>query len=335
MQIFAGTSGFSYAEWCGRFYPEALPAAQMLRFYSERLPSVEINNTFYRMPNQDMVAAWREQVPASFCFAIKASRRITHQKKLADVGADVAHLFDVIDVLGQTLGPVLFQLPPFLKKDLGLLGAFLADLPAGRRAALEFRHPSWFTDDVYTALAGSNVALVGGDLEEAEKSPPLVATANFGYLRLRRLDYDTAGIAEWGTRIGAQSWQSAFVYLKHEVLGPLFAEQLLAHLAGKEMPDLSAIRASIAAPSHKPKSARGAASKSKKPEPPASKAPVSRPSKAPAPRSSKTPAISTPKTPAATASKAPAPRSSKTPAPHSSKTPAPRSSKAPAKSDKP
>jgi len=299
MQIYTGTSGFSYPEWCGRFYPEALPGSQMLRYYATRLATVEINNTFYRMPNQDTVAAWRDEVPDSFCFAVKASRRITHQKKLADVADDVAQLFGVVNVLGQKLGPVLFQTPPFLKKDLAVLRDFLAYLPAGRRAAMEFRHPSWFSDDVYGVLSQSNVALVGGDLEEAEKSPPLVPTADFGYLRLRRLDYDPAGIVDWGTRIAAQGWQSAYAYLKHEVLGPLFAEQLRASLDGRELPDLSAIRASIAAP--KPKSTRGAASKSKKPEPKSSKAPASRASKAP---DSST---------AARASKASAERSSKVP----------------------
>lgn len=292
MQIFTGTSGFSYPEWCGRFYPEALPGAQMLRFYSTRLATVEINNSFYRMPSQDTVAAWRDEVPDSFCFAIKASRRITHQKKLLGASDDIAHLFGVVDVLGQKLGPVLFQTPPFLKKDLGVLREFLACLPPGRRAALEFRHPSWFSDDVYSALSESNVALVGGDLEEAEKSPPLVATADFGYLRLRRLDYDPAGIAEWGARIAAQRWQTAYAYLKHEVLGPLFAEALRATLDGRPQADLSAMRASIAEP--KPKSARGGVPKSKQTEP---KSPKAKVSSNPAPPSSKTPAARSSKPP--------------------------------------
>jgi uncharacterized protein YecE (DUF72 family) len=296
MHIYAGTSGFSYAEWCGRFYPEAHPASQMLAYYASRLPTVEINNTFYRMPNVATVAAWRDEVPDNFCFAVKATRRITHQKKLADVGDDVAHFFGVIDVLGAKLGPVLFQLPPFLKKDLGVLTAFLEAVPEGRRIALEFRHPSWFSDDVYAALSARNAALVGGDLEDAEKSPPLVATADFGYLRLRRLDYDPAGIAEWGERIASQSWHTVYAYLKHEVLGPLFAEALLATLHGQPMADLAPIRASIAAP--KPKSTRSAASKSKKTEPPASKAPKARPSKAPAAKPSKAPSARPSKAPA-------------------------------------
>jgi len=311
MQILTGTSGFSYPEWCGRFYPEALPGSQMLRYYATRLATVEINNTFYRMPNQETVAGWRDEVPDSFCFAVKASRRITHQKKLADVSDDVAHLFSVMDVLGNKLGPVLFQTPPFLKKDLAVLGDFLACLPQARRVAMEFRHPSWFADDVYSALSQSNVALVAGDLEEAEKSPPLVATADFGYLRLRRMDYDPATIADWGQRIAAQRWQTAFAYLKHEVLGPLFAEALRAVLDGHEQADLSEMRASIAAP--KPKSTRGAAPKSKNAEPRSSKAPATRVSKAPASKSTKAPAARTTTAPAARTSKAPAARSTKTP----------------------
>jgi uncharacterized protein YecE (DUF72 family) len=297
MQILAGTSGFSYAEWRGRFYPEGLPSDQMLSFYSSRLPSVEINNTFYRTPKPEMLAAWAEGAPAHFTFALKATRRITHQQKLADVESDVKYFFEVAEALGDKLGPVLFQLPPFLKKDLGLLRAFLPLVPSGKRAALEFRHPSWFSDDVYAALAERNVALVGGDLEESEKSPPLVVTADFGYLRLRRLDYDPARIAEWGTRIGEQAWQAVFAYFKHEALGPMFAEALLASVSGRKMADLSAVRASMAAPAEKPKSTRK----------PAKSAPPSKPSKAPAAsKPSKAPVASKPsKAPAARPSKAP------------------------------
>lgn len=320
MQIFTGTSGFSYPEWCGHFYPEALPGAQMLCYYATRLATVEINNTFYRMPNPDLVAAWRDEVPDSFCFAVKASRRISHQKKLVDVSEDVAHLFGVVDVLGAKLGPVLFQTPPFLKKDLAVLRDFLACLPQGRLAALEFRHPSWFSDDVYSALSESNVALVAGDLEEEERSPPLVATANFGYLRLRRMDYEPQGIAEWGERIAAQRWQSAYAYLKHEVLGPLFAEALRATLDGREQADLSAIRASIAAP--KPKSTRSAP-KSSKAEPKSSK-----------PASSKKSAEPLLQAPSSRASKASAARASKAPVNADSKPAGVPSSKAASKSKK-
>jgi len=303
MQILAGTSGFSYAEWRGRFYPEALPGDQMLRFYAERLPSVEINNTFYRMPKPELLAGWGDGAPDQFTFALKATRRITHQQKLADVEQDVQYFFEVAEALGDKLGPVLFQLPPFLKKDIGVLRAFLPLVPAGKRAALEFRHPSWFSDDVYAALAERNVALVGGDLEESEKSPPLVVTADFGYLRLRRLDYDPAGVADWGTRIAAQKWQSVYAYFKHEALGPMFAEALLANMRGEPMADLSAVRASIAAPP---------ASKPKRASKPSQVPDATNPSKVPA---------------ASKSSKAPAPpRASKAP-----KSAAPRTSRAPKK----
>ena len=303
MQILAGTSGFSYAEWRGRFYPEGLPGDQMLRFYAERLPSVEINNTFYRMPKPELLAGWGDGAPDQFTFALKATRRITHQQKLADVEQDVQYFFEVAEALGDKLGPVLFQLPPFLKKDIGVLRAFLPLVPAGKRAALEFRHPSWFSDDVYAALAERNVALVGGDLEESEKSPPLVVTADFGYLRLRRLDYDPAGVADWGTRIAAQKWQSVYAYFKHEALGPMFAEALLANMRGEPMADLSAVRASIAAPP---------ASKPKRASKPSQVPDATNPSKVPA---------------ASKSSKAPAPpRASKAP-----KSAAPRTSRAPKK----
>jgi uncharacterized protein YecE (DUF72 family) len=157
----------------------------------------------------------------------------------------VAHLFSVAAALGKKLGAILFQLPPFLKKDLGVLREFLATLPSERHCALEFRHPSWFSDDVYAALSDARVALCAGDLDEVEKSPPLVATAPFGYLRLRRLDYDAKLIADWAERIGAQPFERAYVYFKHEQLGPFFAETLLAVLRGEPMPDLGALRASL------------------------------------------------------------------------------------------
>jgi len=308
MHILAGTSGFSYAEWRGRFYPEGLPQDQMLRFYSERLPSVEINNTFYRMPKPEMLAAWGDGAPSDFTFALKATRRITHQQRLVDVVADLAHFFNVAEALGEKLGPVLFQLPPFLKKDLAALGAFLPLVPKGKRVAFEFRHPSWFDEDVFELLRAHNAALVGGDLEEDEKSPPLVATADFGYLRLRRLDYDPATIAAWGQRISVQPWTNVFAYFKHEALGPMFAEALLATLRGEPMADLTTVRASIAAPSQKPRSTRSKASSNagKAPaEPKPSRLPAAKATKENAPRASKAPSSKPSKAPAARASKAP------------------------------
>ncbi|MCA9630463.1 MAG: DUF72 domain-containing protein [Myxococcales bacterium] len=226
MRVLAGTSGFSYKEWRGSFYPEDVSANDMLRVYAERLPAVEINNTFYRMPKSSVVASWAEQVPEDFRFVIKASQRITHRQRLRDVDDSVAYLFKVIAILEQRLGAVLFQLPPFLKKDVPLLQSFLAVLPPECRPVLEFRHPSWFCDEVYDALSVGNAALCGGDLDAETKAPPLVATTTFGYLRMRREDtsYSDAELDEWAERISIQRWSEAFVFFKHEVEGPMLAE---------------------------------------------------------------------------------------------------------------
>lgn len=226
MRVLAGTSGFSYKEWRGSFYPEDVSPNDMLRAYAQRLPAVEINNTFYRMPKSSVVASWAEQVPEDFRFVIKASQRITHRQRLRDVDDSVAYLFKVIAILEQRLGAVLFQLPPFLKKDVPLLESFLAVLPPECRPVLEFRHPSWFCDEVYVALSNGKAALCGGDLDAETKAPPLVATTSFGYLRMRREDtsYSDAELDEWAARIAEQRWSEAFVFFKHEVEGPVLAE---------------------------------------------------------------------------------------------------------------
>ncbi|MCA9592574.1 MAG: DUF72 domain-containing protein [Myxococcales bacterium] len=226
MRVRAGTSGFSYAGWKGSFYPEDCAASDMLAFYAGKLSTVEINNTFYRMPKADVVHGWREQVPPDFRFSLKASRRITHFSKLRDVADSVAVLFKVSAILEDRLGAMLFQLPPFLKRDVPLLRDFLATLPHGCHAALEFRHESWFADDVFAVLSEKNAALVTGDAEKADKSPPFVATASFGYLRLRSEDYSDAAIGEWAERISAQRWSEAFAFFKHEDKGPAFAARL-------------------------------------------------------------------------------------------------------------
>ena len=232
MQILAGTSGFSYDEWKGELYPVDLPASQMLAHYATRLPSVEINNTFYRMPKSAQLVQWAQQTPAGFTFAIKASRRITHIGRLRNVAEPVGYLFEACASLGDKLGPILFQLPPNLKRDDALLADFLALLPPERSAVLEVRNASWLDDAVFSALSKHNVALVTGDPEEGGLETPLVATADFGYLRLRANEYDDASIARWAARIGAERWQRAFAYFKHETFGPRFALRLL-ELAGK------------------------------------------------------------------------------------------------------
>ncbi len=227
MHVLAGTSGFSYKEWKGSFYPEDLPAEEMLSFYAARLPAVEINNTFYRMPKPALLSSWAEQVSPQFRFVLKASQRITHHKRLKEAGSEVAYFFQTASTLGDRLGPALFQLPPNLKKDLPRLEAFLAVLPEGARAAFEFRHASWFEDDVFEALRGRGAALCVA--EDEELATPLVATAGWGYLRLRRQDYDDAAVAAWAEKVRGQTWSEAYVFFKHEDAGsgPRLAAKLL------------------------------------------------------------------------------------------------------------
>jgi len=231
MRVLAGTSGFSYKEWKGSFYPEDLPAEDMLAYYSARLPAVEINNTFYRMPKPSMLEGWAAQVPAEFRFILKASQRITHRKRLKEAGDEVAYFFQTASTLGERLGPTLFQLPPNLKKDLPRLEAFLEVLPPRAPAAFEFRHASWFEDDVFAALRTKGAALCVA--EDEELATPLVATADWGYLRLRRQDYDDAAVAGWAEKVRAQAWTEAFVFFKHEDAGsgPKLAAELLRRIA--------------------------------------------------------------------------------------------------------
>jgi uncharacterized protein YecE (DUF72 family) len=215
MRLLAGTSGFSYKEWKGPFYPADLPDRQMLAYYSSRLGTVEINNTFYRMPTTRLLAGWSEQVPPGFFFALKASRRITHLQRLEGSQEALGHLLGAASTLGQALGPILFQLPPFFKKDAARLRAFLELLPQDLRAAFEFRHASWFDDEIFTVLRDRGCALVVADVEDGP-DPTIVATGRFGYLRLRRPGYAPEELSRWAARIGEQPWDEAFVYFKHE-----------------------------------------------------------------------------------------------------------------------
>jgi len=227
MQIRVGTSGYSYKEWKGSFYPEDLKSADMLRYYAERFTSVEINNTFYRMPKATMLEGWAGQVPSDFLFVLKASQQITHRKRLKDAGEPVAYLLETAATLGERLGPVLFQLPPYLRKDVDRLRSFLALLPEGRPFAFEFRHDSWSDDEVHAALRERNCALVCADTEDSgEAGAPIVPTADWGYLRLRRCDYTAAELRPWADRIRSQAWEHAFVFFKHEDDRPLAWETI-------------------------------------------------------------------------------------------------------------
>jgi uncharacterized protein YecE (DUF72 family) len=230
----AGTSGFSYKEWLGKFYPEKHPADQMLRYYASHFATVEINNTFYRMPAEAMLANWAEQVPAGFLFTLKAPRRITHELRLKECEAHVAEFLKRAQKLGAKHGPLLFQLPPFLKKDLPRLRGFLALLPAGQPAAFEFRNDSWQDDEVYEALRAKGAMLCYTDTDEGD-SPPVVATAGSGYLRLRRTHYEDAELGAWAERIAALALERVYVYFMHEddALGAVFARKLLEFWMGR------------------------------------------------------------------------------------------------------
>jgi uncharacterized protein YecE (DUF72 family) len=233
MTLYVGTSGYSYKEWKGNFYPEKIPAKEMLSYYAARLPAVEINNTFYRLPQQSVLENWKEQVPASFRFSVKASQRITHFKRLKDVAEETGYLLDTAAALADRLGPVLFQLPPNMKKDLPRLESFLDCLPAGTRAAFEFRHPTWFDDDVLAVLSGKNHALCISDTDDLPVTH-VDKTSDWGYLRLRRVNYSDENLAEWLKRVRDQNWNDAFVFFKHEDegTGPRLAGEFLT-LAGK------------------------------------------------------------------------------------------------------
>ncbi|HKN77767.1 MAG TPA: DUF72 domain-containing protein [Lysobacter sp.] len=227
-RVWAGASGYSFKEWKGSFYPGKIKPEDMLAWYSARLPTVEINNTFYQMPKASVLEHWAAVVPQDFRFAIKAPRRITHDARLkADAAADsVAYLYRVLETLGDKRGPVLFQLPPFLKQDLPRLGEFLQLLPAGHQAAFEFRHDSWFDDAVYAALQAAGAALCLSERED-DRPPPLVETAPWGYLRLRLEDYGEADFAQWAERIQATAWTDVHAYFMHEPTAPAYAQALL------------------------------------------------------------------------------------------------------------
>lgn len=234
MNLYVGTSGYSYKEWKGTFYPEDLPQKQMLRYYGERFRAVEINNTFYRMPKPDVLEGWAEEVPADFKFVLKASQRITHFQRLKDTDGSVAYLLKVAAALKDRLGPLLFQLPPYLKKDAPRLREFLKLLPNEPRAAFEFRHQSWFDAEVFDLLREHQAVLCIAEAEN-DLEIPFVSTSHWGYLRLRRPDYGDPELRAWGERVREQKWREAFIFFKHEEegKGPAMAKRFL-ELAGQQ-----------------------------------------------------------------------------------------------------
>lgn len=215
MQLFAGTSGYSYKEWRGKFYPDKLAANQMLRFYAGSMPAVEINNTFYRMPKKEMLENWRQQVPEDFRFSIKASRRISHNKRLKDTEEETSYLFDALQALGGCLGIILFQMPPHFRKERDTLSRFLDTLPDTTPCAFEFRHESWFDQDIFDVLSAHNKTLCIAD-ETNAGFDQIIRTADVGYLRLRGVEYSQSDLTQWAESILVKNWTQCFVFFKHE-----------------------------------------------------------------------------------------------------------------------
>ena len=226
--IFVGTSGYNYPEWKGSFYPETLSPARMLPYYAERFSTVEINYTFYRMPTAKLVTGWASQVPTDFRFTLKAPKRITHDRKLKDVSDPLRAFCDAASELGPQLGALLFQLSPTFRKDVVVLDDFLAALPPKVCGAFEFRHESWLDEEVFARLRTRNLALCIADSEK--RSTPVMATADYAYLRLRDEGYTEQHIAEWADRVGELSThvKDVYVYFKHEDegKGPEFGRML-------------------------------------------------------------------------------------------------------------
>ena len=215
MKIHVGTSGYAYKEWKGKFYPGKISPKEMLRFYSEHLKTVEINNTFYHMPKENVLTSWAEQVPGDFVFALKAPQAITHLKRLRNVFQETEYLFRTLSVLGRKLGPVLFQFPKSFRADRPALQDFLGLIPKDMACAFEFRSPSWLNDEVLDLLRERRFSLCIADADE-NPANDIISTATWGYLRLRRSDYTDADLSQWLERIRAQKWEKVFVFFKHE-----------------------------------------------------------------------------------------------------------------------
>jgi uncharacterized protein YecE (DUF72 family) len=215
VKILAGTSGYAFKEWKGNFYPADLKDDGFLGYYASKFPAVEINNTFYRLPKENVLLEWAAQVPETFTFALKASQRITHHARLREDSASALEfLLKNTSKLGDRLGPILFQLPPNLKKDANRFRGFLGLLPSDRRYVFEFRHESWFDDEVFDAMRERDIAMCVA--EQDEFKCPMVSTATWGYLRLHKLDYQSAELVDWAKCVGAQQWKEAYVFFKHD-----------------------------------------------------------------------------------------------------------------------
>ena len=233
MRTWIGTSGYNYPEWKGSFYPEKIPAAKMLSFYAANFATVEINYTFYRVPNEKILSGWSRETPDSFRLTLKAPKRITHIAKLRDCTDLLEYFLRTAATLGPKLGAILFQLPPYFRKDLAILDAFLEQLPARLCAAFEFRHASWMDGEVFERLRSRNLALCVADSEKF--STPVEITASYGYFRLRDEGYTPQDLQRWAQVIhdSTSACDDVFIYFKHEEAGkgPQFARLLLQALS--------------------------------------------------------------------------------------------------------
>ncbi len=238
MKVRVGTSSFSEKEWKGPFYPEKISPKEMLRFYSGRLSTVEINNTFYHMPKRELLQSWEGQVTPEFIFALKAPQVITHIKRLKNVFEETEYFFSTLEVLGKKRGPVLFQFPKSFRMDRTLLEDFLGIIPGDAACAFEFRSSSWMDEGTLDLLRKKGSSLCIADTDENPASDPLISTAGLGYLRLRRSDYTDDDLKKWAERILGQRWEQAFVFFKHEgdeAKGPKMAMRLQEIIDEQEM----------------------------------------------------------------------------------------------------
>jgi uncharacterized protein YecE (DUF72 family) len=234
MKSWVGTSGYNYPEWKGSFYPEKMPAAKMLPFYAQAFATVEINYTFYRTPNEKILAGWSRETPPGFKLTLKAPKRITHIARLRDCSDLLQYFLKTAATLGPKLGAILFQLPPYFRRDLAVLDEFLAQLTPGVCAAFEFRHGSWMDTEVFARLRARNLALCVADSEKF--STPLEITASYAYFRLRDEGYTGDDLQRWAglIRASAVHCSDVYVYFKHEEAGkgPQFARAMIEALAG-------------------------------------------------------------------------------------------------------
>ena len=235
MMVRTGTSGFSYKAWKGSFYPDDIDDRDMLGHYAGRLSAVEINNTFYRMPKRNVVESWAAAVGDTFRFSVKASRRITHNKRLRDVDEECDYLIETLGAFGDRLGAVLFQLPPNFKIDLDRLRLFLELVAHRVPTVMEFRHDSWTGGDLSELLGEFHAARCVNDSDDAD-TPPLEQTAPFGYLRLRRESYDDTALGDWAQVVLQSGWDDCYVFFKHEDAGSTERAGRLMELIGEQQP---------------------------------------------------------------------------------------------------